>query len=77
MRDINGEFPTDSHPYTEDYDYLSDSDLEDGEEDAETPEDDDPEVSLGPQDSDSQVTLTTPLKRPPQPSLDASKVYNE
>ena len=30
MRDINDGFPSGSHPYTEDYDYLSDSDLEDG-----------------------------------------------
>ena len=41
-RDINGGFPSDSHPYTEDYDYPSDSDLEDesfysGEEDEEPP----------------------------------------
>lgn len=28
-RDINGRFPPNSNPYTEDYDYLSDSDLED------------------------------------------------
>ena len=27
--DIDGSFPTDSRPFTEDYDYLSDSDLED------------------------------------------------
>ena len=37
LRDINGEFPSDSNPYTEYYDYLSDSDLE--EEDEEPPED--------------------------------------
>ncbi|KAF9779859.1 hypothetical protein BJ322DRAFT_1113175 [Thelephora terrestris] len=30
LRHINDGFPSDSHPYTEDYDYLSDSDLEDG-----------------------------------------------
>ncbi|KAF9779861.1 hypothetical protein BJ322DRAFT_346991 [Thelephora terrestris] len=30
LRDINDGFPSDSHPYTEDYDYLSDSDLEEG-----------------------------------------------
>ena len=29
-RDINEGFPPDSHPCTEEYDYLSDSDLEDG-----------------------------------------------
>lgn len=37
QRDINGTFPSDSHPYTEYYDYLSDSDLE--EEEEEPPED--------------------------------------
>ena len=30
LRDIGGGFPPDSDPYIEDYDYLSDSDLEDG-----------------------------------------------
>lgn len=30
MRDINDGFPSGSHAHTEDYDYLSDSDLEDG-----------------------------------------------
>lgn len=29
MKDINDGFPPDSHSYTEDYDYMSDSDLED------------------------------------------------
>ena len=75
MRDIYGEFPSDSHPYTEDYDYLSDSDLED--EYAEAPENDDPEVSSIPQDSDSQVPSTTPLEHLPQPSPDANKVQDE
>ena len=28
-KDIDGKFPPDAHPYTEDYDYMSDSDLED------------------------------------------------
>ena len=41
-RDINEGFPSDSHLYTEDYDYLSDSDLEDesshSEGDEEPPE---------------------------------------
>jgi len=55
-RDINGGFPSESHPYTEDYDYLSDSDLEDGsccseEEYAEAPENDDPELPSSPRDS--------------------------
>ena len=31
MRDINDGFPSDSLPYTDSYDYLSDSDLEDDE----------------------------------------------
>ena len=40
-RDINEGFPSDFHPYTDHYDYLSDSDLEDesfcSEEDDEEP----------------------------------------
>ena len=49
LRGINGEFPSDSHPYTEDYDYLSDSDLEDESscsegEYTEAPRSDDPEM---------------------------------
>ena len=44
-KDIDGGCPSDSHPYTDDYDYLSDSDLEDGhsyseEEEEGLPEDD-------------------------------------
>ena len=81
-RDINGDFPSESHPYTEDYDYLSDSDLEDGsccseEEYAEAPENGDPELSSSPQDPDSQVPSTTPLDHPPQSSADASEVQND
>ena len=82
MRDINEEFPSDSHPYTEDYDYLSDSDLEDGsccseEEYAEAPESDHHELPSSPQDPDSQVPSTTPPDHPPQPSADVSEVKND
>ena len=82
-RDINGEFPSEFHHFTEDYDYLSDSDLEDGScsseelEYAEAPENDDPELSLSPQDSDSQVPSTTPLNHPPQQLADISEVQND
>ena len=81
-RDINGEFPSDSHPYTEDYDYLSDSDLEDGsscseEEYAEAQENDDPGLPSSPRDSGSQVPLKTPLDHPPQPSADVRKAQND
>ena len=50
-RDITGGFPSDSHPYTDDYDYLSDSDLEDESpcSEGEGPQEDD--------DSDSQQRL--------------------
>lgn len=40
MRDIDGGFPSDSRPYAEDYDYVSDSDLEDTWEDGEEPQED-------------------------------------
>ena len=81
IRDINGEFPSDSHPYTENYDYLSDSDLEDvsyysEEEYAEAPENDDPELPSSPRDSDLQVP-STPLDHPPQSSGDVSEVEND
>ena len=81
MKDINEEFPSDSNPYTEVYDYLSDSDLEDElscseEEYAEAPESDDPQLSSSPQDPDSQEPSTTPLEHPPQPSPDVSEVQN-
>ena len=75
LRDINEEFPSDSNPYTEYYDYLSDSDLEDGsseEEYAEVPESDNSEMPSSPQDSGSQVP--TPLEHP---SPDASKIQDE
>jgi len=82
-RDINGDFPSESHHFTEDYDYLSDSDLEDGSccseelEYAEAPENDDPELSSSPQDPDSQVPSTTPLNRPPQQLADINEVQND
>jgi len=81
-RDINGEFPSDSHPYTEDYDYLSDSDLEDGssyseEESAEAPESDDPELPSSPWDPDPQTPSTALLDHPPQSSTDVSEVQND
>jgi len=81
-RDINEEFPSDSHPYTEYYDYLSDSDLEDGsscseDEYAEAPESDDLELPSSPWDPDPQMPSTTPLDHPPQSSTDVSEVQND
>ena len=78
-RDINGEFPSNSDPYTEHYDYLSDSDLEEGtscseEEYTGAPESDDPELPSSPRGSDSQVPSTTLLDHPPQPSAGVSEV---
>ena len=77
-RDINGESPSDSHPYTEHYDYLSDSDLEDGsscseEEYVEAPKSDDLELPSG----SSQVPSTTPLDHPPQPLADIGEVQDD
>lgn len=73
MRDIDEGFPLDSVPYTECYDYMSDSDLEDEfscfEEDEEKPDrsggtgeptrGDEPEPLQGLPDSDSQALPTT------------------
>ena len=79
MRDISGEFPSDSDPYTEHYDYLSDSDLEDGSSCSEDEHVEAPEciASSSPWDSDSQVLLTTPLDHLPQPSAYANEVQND
>ena len=84
MRDIDGEFPSDSHPYIEHYDYLSDSDLEDdsscsGEDYEGTHEDDNPELLSSPRDSDSQVPSTTPLEYSPRvsPSVDEVQTNDE
>jgi len=81
-RDINGEFPTDSYPYTEHYDYLSDSDLEDGsccseEEYAEAPESGDPELFSRLRDPDSQIPSKTPFDHLPQPSGGVREVQND
>ena len=78
-RDINGEFPSNSDPYTEHYDYLSDSDLEEGtscseEEYTGAPESDDPKLPSSPRGSDSQVPSTTLLHHPPQSSAGVSEV---
>ena len=77
-RDINAEFPSESLPYTEVYDYLSDSDLEDEgscseEEYIEAPESDNPESSSPSsqaqvQDPDLHEPSTAPSEHPPQPS---------
>ena len=63
-------FPTDSHLYTEDYDYLSDSDLEDessrSEGDEEPPETErNSQQSL--EDSPDQRASETVLPDPPPP----------
>jgi len=81
-RDIDGGFPSGSLSYTDDYDYLSDSDLEDGsscseEEDEGPPEDGRPELSNSPRNSESRVALTPPSKYPPRPLPDTSKVQND
>jgi hypothetical protein len=62
MKDINEGFPPDEFTYTESYDYLSDSDLED----------DELEGPRGDQSRDSQVTPDNAS----QPSQDASGVEN-
>jgi len=68
-RDINGAFPSDSSPYTDDYDYLSDSDLED-----EPSKVDDPKLS---RISELRVPLTPPSEDLPQPAADVIEVQND
>ena len=72
MRDINEGFPSDAVPHTEDYDYLSDSDLgdepscyEDEEplEDDGTPEEDELAPPQGP---DTRIHPRTTPGDPPQ-----------
>jgi hypothetical protein len=69
IRDIDEGFPSDSVPFTESYEYSSDSDLEDEPPCSE--EDDDYEQSCGSQDSDSQVppvsASETSLQQPSPP----------
>ncbi|KAF9642810.1 hypothetical protein BDM02DRAFT_3273313 [Thelephora ganbajun] len=79
MRDIDGGFPSDSHPYTEYYDYLSDSDLEDDseEEEEESSGDDNPGLPQGPHDSDLQAPLATTSENLPRPSPDVGEVRND
>lgn len=62
-KNINDTFPPELCPYTEDYDYLSDSDLEDDEEPAQVP-----------LDSDSQIHPTLMPETPPRLPQDASEV---
>ena len=52
MGEIDGGFPSGSRPHAEDYDYLSDSDLEDACADEEEPQDGD--------DGSSQQRLENP-----------------
>ena len=72
-KDINEGFPSDSFPYTDHYDYLSDSDLEDefscfeGEEE-EPAEDGEQELPRSSQDSDTGITPAGTSDDPPWPS---------
>ena len=85
LRDIDGGFPPDSHPYTEDYDYFSDSDLEDGpscsRKDEEEPREDN---SGNPQrevvnvpDSQNPETVTPNTPPPCPPSDKAIEAQND
>jgi len=81
-RDIDGGFPFDSRPYADDYEYLSDSDLEDGpscseEEDKEPPEDGGPELPSNLRDSRPQVPLAPLSGGLPRPPPDGSNVQND
>ena len=78
---INAGFPPDSRPYTEEYDYLSDSDLEDGsswsDEEDEEPSGHDSQRRH--EDTSDQGTSQTviPDKLLPHPSsVDISEVRN-
>ena len=77
LRDIDDGFPSDSNPYTEDYEYLSDSDLEDGsscsDDDEEEPQGDDSKSSQQEPDNTGHTRTFRPdtLNDPPSsPSSD-------
>jgi hypothetical protein len=71
VRDINGEFPSDSNPYTEHYDYLSDSDLEDesscSEEEDDEPSEDDRNSRQSVENAPDPKSPKTPVSDPPPP----------
>ena len=64
IRNINEGYSSDALPYTESYDYLSDSDLED----------DEPEQSGSDQDSGSEIPTKAPKYSVPGGSQDVDKV---
>ncbi|KAF9649997.1 hypothetical protein BDM02DRAFT_3268320 [Thelephora ganbajun] len=81
-RDIDGGFPSDSQPYTEYYDYLSDSDLEDDpscfeEEEEESSEDGSPKLPHGPHDSDSQPPPTVTSEHLPHSPSGVGEIQND
>ena len=63
-RDLNEGFPSDSHPYAEHYDYLSDSDLEDefscSEEEDEKFLEGERDSQWGLEDTPSQAVVSDP-----------------
>ena len=66
MKDIDEGFPPGLPPYSEFYDYLSDSDLED----------DEPNEPRSGRGSDPRVTPDNVPEDPPQPVQDASEAEN-
>ena len=68
IRDINGGFPSDTLPYSENYDYLSDNDLEDdfcsGEDEEEPRGDDSGGPQCGFQDAELITAQTTVSNSP-------------
>jgi len=75
MKDINGGFPSDSHLFTDDYEYLSDSDLEDEEPQEDGGRDPRQRRKDAPDPQTSQTTVSdSPLSRS---SVEASEVQND
>ena len=76
-KDIDEGFPSDTLDYIDDYDYFSDSDLEDEvEEDGGPAGDDEPEPQHSSQDSGSRVPSTTTPGNPPQSLQGPNQVEN-
>lgn len=79
-RDISGGFPSDSHPYTDHYDYLSDSDLEDEthcpeEEDGEYDRNSQQSPAYAPDQESSRITISDDSS-PCLPSVETSEAKN-
>ena len=78
-RDITEGFPPNSFPYTDHYEYLSDSDLEDSfeEEEEDSAEHGEQELPRRPQDSDSDIPPAATSGGPPLPPRNVNEAEDD